>query len=109
MHQAIYDKLVSVARSQSTVCYSEIAPLAGLDMSRPPDRNIIGEILGEISTYEHEQGRPMLTVVVVRKDKNMPGPLFFNLARELGVQHGDDNRAFFYAELRRVHDCWRGK
>ena len=91
MHKDIYQKIKSVARNQDIVFYGEIAPLAGLDMSSPDDRIEIGHLLGEISRYEHMQGRPMLSAVVVHKDNNKPGSGFFELAHELGVYDGMDD------------------
>ncbi len=35
MHQAIYEELQRVAKAQRVTAYSEIAPLAGLDMANP--------------------------------------------------------------------------
>lgn len=106
MHHAIYDKLRSVANGRGTMTYGEVAPLASLDMSDPADRNQIAQILGEISTYEHEQGRPMLSAVVVLHDSGLPGQGFFTLARELGELDRDDELAFFASELERVHHHW---
>lgn len=111
MHQAIYEELKKVARAGGTTTYGEIAPLASLDMSRADHRNQIADILGEISSYEHSQGRPMLSVVVVHsehgEDAGMPGKGFFELARQIGVQRNEDNVTFFARELERVHDEWR--
>jgi len=106
MHRAIYDKLRLIAKAGVVTTYSEIAPLAGLDMSLPDDRNRIREILGEISTAEHAEGRPLLSAVVVHRDNNMPGHGFFTLAKQLGLHRGGDDFGFFIRELRRVHDCW---
>lgn len=106
MHSDIYEKLGSVAQSRGTIAYGEVAPLAGLDMSNPADRNEIARILGEISTYEHEQGHPMLSAVVVLNDSGLPGTGFFTLAGDLGKFDGTDDLAFFAGELRRVHDHW---
>jgi hypothetical protein len=107
MHQAIYEELKRVAQAGSYTTYSDIAPLARLNMDNQSDRNKMGEILGEISVYEHQQDRPLLSVVVIHRDDNMPGLGFFNLARELGVYKGKDDFEFFIAELRRVHDHWK--
>jgi len=52
MHQAIYEKLKSVARAVSCVTYGEIAPLAGLDLENAADCNELARILGEISMNE---------------------------------------------------------
>jgi len=107
MHQEIYERLVFVARHEDVVRYTNIAPLAGLNMDSEPDGVRIGELLGEISTSEHQQGRPLLSAVVIHRENNIPGPGFFRLARELGLYHGGDDFRFFIQELRRVHDYWR--
>ena len=107
MNTNILERLKSVARAQDVTAYSDIAPLAGLDMSSPDDRNRIAEILGEISRQEHAQGHPMLSAVVIHRDNNIPGQGFFTLARELGLYRGNNDLMFFVNELRRVHDYWK--
>ncbi len=109
MNEAIHEKLKEIAAAQGTITYSEIAPLADLDMSRPKDRKTISEILGEISTFEHEQGHPLLSAVVVSAVTNMPGQGFFTLARELGLHAGTNNLTFFFRELDKVHQFWAQK
>jgi hypothetical protein len=108
-HQ-IYDRLIEVARRGDLITYSEIAPLAGLNMESQVDRNKIGEILGEISTYEHDYSRPMLSAIVVLAGIGYPGEGFYNLARHLGYHHGHGEFAdmeFFVQEVKKVHDYWR--
>jgi len=107
MHQGIYDRLKSVAQSGTTITYSEIAPLADLDMSNPAHRNEIRRILGEISAFEHRLNHPLLSAFVVHQEDNMPGKGFFALAKELGVYDGLDDLQFFVTELKKVHDQWR--
>lgn len=110
MHRLIYEALIEVARTQNLITYSDIAPLAGLDMSSPGDRVQIGAILDEISTREHEQGRPLLSAVVVLKETSMPRQGFFSLARDLGLHVGTDDRAnltFFSKEVKRVQAAWK--
>ena len=107
MHQQIYERLVLVARQQDVVTYTDIAPLAELSMDNEADRLRIGGILGEISSSEYRQDRPLLSAVVIHRDNNIPGLGFFTLARELGLYHGDNDFMFFAQELRRVHDYWR--
>ena len=107
MNLIVYEELKRVARAQGQVAYSEIAPLAQLDMESPADRNQLSDILGEISLFEHKNGRPLLSVVVLYRDDNMPGQGFFRLARELGVYAGKDDIAFFVRELKRVHAYWK--
>jgi len=107
VHQAIYERLQGIARAGRTISYHEIAPLAGLDMGNPAHRNEIAEILYEISTHEHREGRPLLSAVVIREDENLPGQGFFTMARELGLYTGTDDVAFFAQELTRVFAAWR--
>ena len=112
IHKGIYEQLKEVARNGALITYVEIAPLAKLNMESPGDRNRIGEILGEISTFEHENRRPMLSVLVVHADDGMPGDGFFNLARELGLLHGSNDEkelAFFAQQVARVHEYWSGR
>ena len=106
MNADIHEKLKEVAHRQSTIAYSELAPLADLDMGRSPDRAEMGRILGEISTYEHGQRRPMLSAVVTQKDGG-PGKGFYTLARELKLMpRGMSQIAFWSQELKRVYDHW---
>jgi hypothetical protein len=49
----------------------------------------------------------MLTAVVVHRDNNIPGKGFFELAKELGLQKGEDDLTFFAHELTRVHATWK--
>ena len=107
MHTAIYERLKAVAKAGSVITYGEIAPLADLDMANPDDRNRISEILDEISIYEHQQGHPLLSTVVILRDDNIPGQGYFKMARRVGVYRGNDDFLFFHNELRRVHDFWK--
>ena len=45
--QAIHEELLRVARSGQVVNYSDVAPLAGLNMDSPQDRNQIADILNQ--------------------------------------------------------------
>src|SRR5690606_12441124 len=110
MHEAIYERLIEVAKAAATTSYSDIAPMADLDMDSQADRNAIATLVDEISRHEHEQGRPLLSAVVVHKGEGTPGNGFFEMARSVGVMKpGDDRVTFFARELGRVHDIWRGR
>lgn len=77
MNEQIYNKLKEVAHGGKIIYYSEIAPLAGLDMNSPGDRYEIGAILDDINRLERQQNRPMLSAVVVHNDSLIPGQGFF--------------------------------
>ncbi len=110
IHQLIYQRLKEVAKNGDLITYGEIAPLANLNMESADDRNKIAHILGDISTYENKQGRPMLSAIVVLADYGYPGDGFFKLARELGLHHGRkefEDLNFFAQEVKRVHNYWK--
>jgi hypothetical protein len=88
IENALYTKLKNVAARESIVEYSQVAPLVGLDMGRADDRIRMAEILDEISTFEHEHGHPLLSVLVVQSETGRPGKGFYKLARRLGLFTG---------------------
>ena len=106
MNQVLYAHLCEIARRGDVTRYSEAAPLIGLDMAIPDDRNNISELLDEISRYEHQLGHPLISAVVIHKEDNIPGNGFFTMAQGLGLFQGRDRFMFFVKELRRVHDHW---
>jgi hypothetical protein len=108
MNEVLYKRLTEVARRGSVTRYGEVAPLVGLDMAVPGDRDRISILLDEISRHEHGLGHPLLSAVVIHKDDNMPGNGFFALAQGLKLFRGGDRFLYFVEELRRVHDHWRG-
>lgn len=69
----------------------------------------IGKTLGRISTFEHEQGRPLLSALVVRATDQQPGPGFADLGHNLGyqIQPGQE-RAFWRSQLEAVVRYWTG-
>ena len=107
MNTAIRTKLEDAARAGTTLTYSDVAPLAGLDMSKPDHRNQMSAILCEIGEFEHAHGRPLLTAIVIRADLNHPGQGFYELAKQLGLFKGGDQISYFAQELSRVHSYWR--
>ncbi len=104
----LYARLITTARKRRTIPYSEVAPLVGLDMSHPPDRDYLGHLLGWISRSEVAEGRPMLSAVVWHKGENTIGTGFQKLGQELGRRKPtDDDDAFLVRELKSTHETWR--
>ncbi len=106
INRILYDKLKGIAKQRKRTHYEDVAPLVNLNLDTIKERNELADILGKISTYEHEEGRPMLSAVVLRKDTDMPGSGFFELARELGLLTSQNEKKFFYDEIKKVWDCW---
>jgi hypothetical protein len=88
----LYEKLVALAESKTLAAYSDVAPLIGLDMAREADREEMTSKLAEIARFEHSNGRPMLTALVVHLGSdNNPGEGFFSIAKEFGMYGGSRN------------------
>lgn len=111
----IREKLIKVARSRHPlISYEELNSKLelGLNFSLPPDRDLIGRWLGDISEDEVRVGRHMLSALVGhKKDDGVgdPGKGFYNLAHELGLYVGGneiDNLDFWAKEVKWLHEYW---
>lgn len=111
MDQAIYNFLLEVAgrADDPTTTYSAVAGLVGLNL--PVEIDEPSRRLDAISIFEHNRGRPLLSVVVVHKGGDCrPGSGFFALAKRLGVQGTRvDDVTFFVSELRRCCEYWHNQ
>jgi len=107
-HPLFYRTLREIAAANGEpATYQPIADMVGLDMNSPADRDRISEMLGDISRFEHEHGRPLLSAIVVLHDSRIPGAGFFTLAKELGLQKpGEEDYLFHARELKKVYDQW---
>ncbi|MFE9772151.1 hypothetical protein ACFYOV_10840 [Streptomyces sp. NPDC005931] len=73
-------------------------------MSRPPFRTLF-PALGNVSRYEVEHGRPMLSALVVAQESRVPGPGFVELARHLELPVGDSG-TYWDEQLGEVVRFW---
>ena len=105
----VYSELVTAARYRGYVTYQEIAKLLGWPQQGQWMGAQIGKLLGEISEDEQNCGRPLLSAIAVSVT-GMPGPGFFEWARQLRRLDSDDRaqeRAFWEKECRAVHEAWK--
>lgn len=99
--------LRKTAKKRATVPYSEVTRQLTVIPFQPDDHRFHA-MLGDVSRREGEQGRPLLSAVVVHKSGDMqPGPGFFELAKSLGREF-DDIEKFWIQELKRVWKHWSG-
>ena len=97
--------MIAVARSKSVITYSDLVRKI-TSCILEPNGAPLAHMLGEISSEEDEEGRGLLTVVVVHKTGDMkPGPGFFRLARSRGRNIVDEEQ-FWIKELRNVYGAW---
>jgi len=108
MNTRVRDRLIEVARLERLITYSELVSECGLDLdlSLQRDRTEIGRVLGDISKYEVENGRPRLSAIVVNQSSSMPSEGFYNYAKELNIHTGEADEIFFAREVRKIYDHW---
>lgn len=105
----VYGELIQAARYRGTVTYQEIAKIMGLPLQGSYMGSATGQMLGEISGDEHQQGRPMLSAIAVNV-RGVPTYGFYNWARELGKLQGDskeDERQFWEKEKAAIYETWQ--
>jgi hypothetical protein len=97
--------MIKRARTRRTIAYSDlVAEIQSVKLD--PHSAHLSHLLGLIAEEESENGRGMLTVVVVHKSGDQkPGPGFFEMARKLGRTVLDPDE-FWINELKRVHEVW---
>jgi hypothetical protein len=110
MNEELRTRLIEVAMTEDGFLpYSQAARILHIEADRLDHSRELAEALDEISTYEHEQGRPLLSALVVHQDDLQPGGGFFKMAQRVGKQSpGEDDDAFYFSELRNVRDYWQG-
>jgi hypothetical protein len=80
-----------------TISYSELGAQLQPISFPDPHAHAFHALLGEVSSDEVDDGRAMLSVLVVYKDGDkMPGPGFFELARAKGRERGDRFATWIY-------------
>jgi hypothetical protein len=95
----------------ATITYGRLCKAIDPDQAyfKSPRYRGIGKVLGQISTYEHWQGRPMLSALVVQAGTLRAGDGFAVLGRSLGdeVQPGAE-LAFWREQVEAVIGYWTG-
>jgi len=116
-YHKVFSKLIQAAIARQTIFYEdEVADIMGLKGKGNYMAKQVGIVLGEISEDEHDQKRPMLSSVAVSKtgkDKGIPSPGFFTLAKQLGKLQNkatdDEKRLFWLNVLESTFRTWAKK
>ena len=94
MNKELRLKLIERAKKKRTMTYAEAAKIIGLgDLSDGGARRILSRALGEISEYEHENGRPLLSAIAIYSNTaatgssltDIHGGGFYGIAESLGL------------------------
>lgn len=67
------------------IYYEVIGQMLELNLALDSERHILSKTLGEISTYEYENERPLISSIAIYKQKNDHGYGFYILCEELGI------------------------
>src|ERR1043165_2505891 len=82
---------VSNNRGPGLISYIDVCRLVNLDMDIPADHQRLSQYLDNVSTHDHQAGRPLLSAVVVYSNQGFlttPGDGFYELAVRLGLHQG---------------------
>jgi hypothetical protein len=97
--------LVEIASQRGMITYGDLAARMTTVHVEPHDM-VLWEIIGDVARDEEEEGRHLLSVVVVHKHGDMePGGGFYDLAKDFG-RNVNDRTVCFVEELHRVHAVW---
>lgn len=106
--ETLHQMLVDCAKRRGQVTYSELT-----DKLRTKGTHLsfaqLYELLCEISTDEYQQGRGMLSAIVVTKNGDQqPGDGFYKLAKDLGIKSKNELECWI-DQMKKVHDVWTKK
>lgn len=112
MNTVVRDYLIEAAHKHGIVYYQDLCNACNLKLdmhNNPADRGIIGSILGEISRYEYENKRPLLSAIVLSKSGE-EGDGFYKMCEQFGIT-GDWRKlkreeTFAVAEIKKCHEFW---
>ena len=99
-------RLIEVAKSKKTITYGELMNEFHIPRGHLKHELGIGYIVGEISKFEHNEGRPMLSAIVIHKDGKSIGDGFYELARQLGLLTNQNEKDFWIQEQQKVWKCY---
>ena len=85
MNQEVRKFLIDQCVKGQPIYYEAIGQILGLDLGLESQRQILSKTLGEISAFEHEHDRPLISSIAIYKQKNDHGYGFYNLCEELGI------------------------
>ncbi len=85
MNQEVRKFLIDQCVKGEPIYYEVIGRMLKLDLKLESHRQILSRTLGEISAYEHENVRPLISSIAIYKQKNDHGYGFYSLCEELGI------------------------
>lgn len=111
MNKDVRRYLVDLAQAKQIIPYQKLADDCdlGLDMHNyPHHRAEMGIILGDISAYEWQKSRPLLSSIVVLQGGTELGDGFYKLCELLGIGDAKKLKRDFFGieQMRDTHNFW---
>lgn len=108
MNLEIRKYLIDQCRIGKPIYYEDIAKKLKLNLDLESDRNVLSKTLGEISAYEYDKGRPLISSIAIYKVQNDHGNGFYNLCEHLGIGKANVLKEQFYGftELEASKKFW---
>ena len=104
----VYSALIYAAKDQKKLNYAAVAKIMGITETGNYMGAETGHLLGEISENEHNNERPLLSAVVVKSNRDIPGDGFFTLACQLHILEEnatpEQKKVFWKNELNQVYE-----
>ncbi len=111
MNQEVRKFLIDQCVKGQPVYYEAIGHMLGLDLGLESQRQILSKTLGEISAFEYEQDRPLISSIAIYKQKNDHGYDFYNLCEELGIGKASklSKELFGFTQIKACKHFWQNK
>jgi len=109
MNQEIRKFLINQCVKGEPIYYEVISQKLGLNLSLDSDRYILSKTLGDISTLEYENGRPLISSIAIYKQKNDHGYGFYSLCEELGIGNASklENELYGFTQMGKCKEFWQ--
>ncbi len=109
MNHEIRNYLIDQCVKGKPIYYEDVGNKLGLNLELQSDRLILSKTLGEISTFEHNNNRPLISSIVIYKVKNDHGYGFYNLCEKLGLGKATSlrNKLFGFLEMDKSKIFWQ--
>lgn len=109
MNEKVRIHLIEIAHKCKTITYQELSDECKLGLIMRESvyaRAEIGRILGEISAFEHNNNRPLISSLVISKGDNYQGDGFYKLSEELGFGNWKKLKADISFEIGQMNACY---
>lgn len=109
MNETVRKHLIEIARKGKTITYQELSDQCKLRLIMRESefaRAEIGRILGEISAFEYNNSRPLISSLVISKGDNYQGDGFYKLCEELGFGNWKKLKNDISFEIGQMNACY---